>query len=333
MTNVFGVRPEGTPGDEPTPSPASAAPAVPAEPAPVEPEPEEVPEPFPAPAEPDDDDDDAFLAGEGVDGVRLGTKVYKDWNAADHVFRQFAGRAKAESKRRKETEAENERLRVELARRDSRPEPAVSASPAPVIPATTPKRLSERFTDDEVDTMIAEKGPAAAFRHLAQLADSRVEELVDERMAVVQPLVQRNQAVEVSSEIFTRLSQMANQDGSPLFPELDPEDPRSDVVIARWTENLSNPRLRSIAFTDAGVELAVQQLRAEGALESQPQPAPSKKTASPTQRAAAVLQGMGKTSRAPVPAPGPTKPVDLEEAARLAIVASKHPIFGARLER
>ncbi|MGH2362459.1 MAG: hypothetical protein ACRDGM_18195, partial [bacterium] len=281
----------------------------------------------PAPEEPAEEDE--FLAGQGEEGVRLGNKVYRDWTAADHVFRQFAGRAKAESARRKELEADRDRLSAELAQART-VVPAQVFSPVPlVVPAPVPKRLSEQFTEEEIDRMIAEKSPAAAFKHITDLFESEVGRLVAEQTRDLEPIVNRARAVDAGAALFERASDLRDAQGNRLIPELDPEDPRSDLVVAQWRRNLEDSALAPISFTDAGIQLALTQVRLEAA--SQPQPASPKPA--PSGRASKTLQSMGSSSRTPTETPGPTRPVNLEEAARLAVLARQHPVFGVTVER
>jgi len=326
--NVFGVAAE-TPATEAAPGQQAAQEGSPQE-QPAQPDGAEAqqpdqPEAQPAP-EPDDDEGDEHLAGEGEDGIRLGNKVYRDWTSADHVFRQFAGRAKAEAKRRKEAEADRDRLSAELERARSHV-PASGAPPAE--PAPTAKRLSERFTPDEIDSVIADKSPGAAFQRLSDLIEERVGELVEERTRDIQPLVVRNKAVDAAAELFETLSEQRDGSGNRIFPELDPADPRSDLVVQQWRENLNDPGLAPIAFTEAAVRFALTQVRASEV--SQPQSAPSR----PAPRSNAALMSMGRTPSPSPAAPGPTRtlPVDLEEAARAAVAARQHPVFGAVVER
>lgn len=326
--NVFGVLAEDPAAPETVPAPEAT-------PQPVEAEPEAQPqaalEAVDGPAAGDepvvsDEGDEAEFLAEGEEGVKLGNKVYRDWAAADHVFRQFAGRAKAESRRRKDTEAELAQARVELSvARQATPLPV--ESPAPHAPAPAPKRLSELIVPEEIDSIIAEKSPAAAFQRMAELIEARVGELVDERTKDIQPVVNRAKAVDAAAELFEGLSNRADAAGNRAIPELDPEDPRSDMVVAQWRENLNDPALRDIAFTEAAVVLALNQVRLAQA--SHPQPASPKPAG---RKAAAALVGMSGGVRQPTSA-GPTRPADLEEAARLAVKAREHPVFGVIQER
>lgn len=342
--NAFGITPE-TPPEPQAPAPApepQEAPQQPQEGQPSAPPPEPPAEPQRQPEPPPRSDDDlvdeesrAFEAAEGEDGIRLGNRTYKDWNAADHVFRQFAGRAKAEARRRKDLEKQLEderRARLEAEARYGQPQdggtsgaPQDQAEPAP----TSPKRLRDSITEDEFNRIVAEDGISAAFAKMAEAVDEIVDQRTEERFADVAPIVNRERGAAMAAELFGQAADLTTEDGSYLYPELDPDQPSSDAVVSIWQRRLSDEGFRAIAFTPTAVELAVLEYRA-GA-NSQPASAPTAPAARPD---AAALQGMGRQGSPSPASPGPTRRmiVDPEETARRIIADRTHSVFGVTQE-
>lgn len=351
MDNAFGITPE--PGVEPaleapkqnqtdqmrdgtapeglhTPSPEGSTPS----PAPIaEPAPET---PAPAPAPTDDDEAKAFEAADGEEGVRLGNKVYKDWNAADHVFRTFAGKASAEAKRRKELE--DRLLAVERERDELRARPASPSEPAAeeTVPApaghaeprpTSRKRLKEVLTRDEVNRMIVDDGIDAVIERLSDLVDERIEQTADEKFAPLKPIADRKIGTEMAIEAFDRQANRTAKDGSFVFPELDPDQPSSDAIVAIWQRRVfEDEAFRERAFDPLAIEACVLEYRS-GATSTAPQeeaPKPS------TRAAAAAIQGMGRTASPNPGAPGPVRRmvIDPEETIRRIVADRSSNAFG-----
>jgi hypothetical protein len=184
---------------------------------------------------------------------------------------------------------------------------------------------------EEFDELIAEHGPGAAYAKVAELVEQRMGQALDERMAPLQPLMNRSQGVELATQVFDSESERTSPDGQRIYPELDPETPESDAVVAIWTEMLADPDFSEIAFTRHGVRQAVLEYRARG---GNSQPAPPEPPVHADRGAAIQDMGRGGRSPSPVP-PGPTRRLlggDLEAAARKAVVANQHPIFGTTVE-
>lgn len=320
--NVFGMSLEDDPAIEPS-APQDAQPEAPAA-TPDEPQPQ--PEPQPQGAVPDDEEAE-FLAGPGEDGVRLGNKVYKDWQGADHVFRQFQGRARAAEQRMKDALAraeKAEKLAEALAHRSPAQE---QPAQEPQAPAPAPRRIADAVTEDEIDKLIADKGPAGALKAMLEIIEERVPAVVDERTQDVRRVAQKDQVVTMAERLFEAAAQ------SGEFPELVPDTPEAQAIIDIWSQQvLVSPTLSQLALTPDGVRIAVDRFRAS---RTSATPAPS---AEPAARLVAQvkaqasarqdLASMGSRS-APRPAPGPTPAFgDLEEAARLAVASRRHEVFG-----
>jgi hypothetical protein len=335
--NAFGITPEAPPDQAPPQAPTQ-------EPQQQEGTPPPAPEAAPAPEPPQqeapprdevfDEESAAFEAGEGEDGVRLGNRVYKDWNAADHVFRQFAGRAKAEARRRKDLEKileEERRARMEAEARIGHPQqggtsgaPQDTADPAP----QSPKRLRDTITEDEFNRIVAEDGISAAFQKMAEAVDEVVDQRTEERFQEIAPIVNRERGAEMAASLFGEAADLQTEDGNYVFPELDPDQPSSDAVVAIWQRRLQDETFRNIAFTPTAVELSVLEYRSGLNSTASAPPAPA---ARPD---AAALQGMGRQGSPSPASPGPTRRmiVDPEETARRIIADRTHSVFGVTHE-
>lgn len=351
MDNAFGIIPEtpasadsrgddrktdqtrGEPGSDGPHTPDSGGstppPATTPDPAPEA--------PAPAPPATDDDEAKAFEAAEGEEGIRLGNKVYKDWAAADHVFRTFAGKASAESKRRKEVEERLERLERERADLLARPTPApegeARAAEEPTAPTPAPgrKRLKEVLTRDEVNRMIVDDGIDAVIERLSDLVDERIEQTADEKFAPLKPLADRKVGTEMAIAAFDAQANRTTKDGSYVFPELDPDQPSSDAIVQIWQRRImEDEAFRERAFDPLAIEACVLEYRS-GATSTAPQgeaPTPSSRAA------AAALQGMGRQASPSPTAPGPTRRivVDPEETIRRLTAARSDNPFGVERE-
>lgn len=332
--NIFGSTLEDEPVTDPsipstpapsTPAPVEEPPAPPAEPEPAAPAGEETP----------DDDEAAHLAGPGADGIRLGDRVYKDWQGADHVFKQFRGRAKAAEERAKaaqERAEKAERLLEASLSRTTAQEPA-AATPAPEPPAATvaPKRIADAFSEEQLDELIADKGPAGALKAILAIIDERVPEVIDERTEPAQRIARREQGLNLAAELFNRVA------SEGTFAELTPDSPASQAIVDIWTsEVLNDPDLSKLALTPKGIELAVIKYRASNPSATATPPAPPAARLVAQVKAAATAQrglsDLGQQSARPQPGPTKVSSADLEEAARLAIASRRHEVFGFETE-
>jgi hypothetical protein len=331
--NVFGVTPEpaADQGAEPSPAPVSQPQDSQQEPPPQEPAPSEPAKPEPERDDDEDADEKELLSEDPENGFRIGSKVYKDLNSADRAFRQFAGRASAEARRRKEVEAELERTRslLDLVSKQQPQKQDDQGSPATPAPPPPPKRLTDLVSDEEFDQLVAEHGPAKAFRRLAELTESRLAEALEESQRDIRPILQRTQAADRTAETFDSCAALKDEKGSPLFPEIgDPNSPEAQAVFAIWQRNFSDPALAPLAFTSQGVRIAVLEHRAVNG-----QPASSRPRTAPAAAVAArrtadrTLQSMG-TSGGPSARPAPGHVGDDEERVQAALAAQRHPVFG-----
>lgn len=339
--NVFGMSTDDDPAE--TPSSPTGVPASDQAPAPdpvVGPEPvAAAPPETPAATEEvaaEEDDEATYLATDG-EGVRLGNKVYKDWQGADHVFRQFAGRAKAASQREKEALARAEKAErlLEASIQNRAQEPA--AAPVTPDPAPAPKRIADALpTEDEIDAMIADRGPAGAFRSLLEsMAEKVVPRVVDEQTGDVQRMAKVSRAVESADQLFSAV------EAAGTFPELVADEASGQAIVDIWYDQVaSNPKLAHLALTEDGVQIAVEKYRA--GLYSQPQFAASEPSA-PVARLVAQVKAQATARRELTsmsdrggarPQPGPTRVsgLDLEEAARRAVAGRRHEVFGMETE-
>jgi hypothetical protein len=345
--NVFGMSTDDDSAETPSsptdvqtsPAPEAVAPA-PQTPTAPDPEPVVAPEPETAAAPQeeaaDEDDEATYLATDGQ-GIRLGNKVYKDWQGADHVFRQFAGRAKAAAQREKEAleRARKAEELLEASIRNRAQEPA--AAPVTPDPAPAPKRIADSLpSEDDIDAMIAEHGPAQAILRVAQMmAETVVPRVVDEQTGDVQRMAKVNRAVETADQLFSQV------EAAGTFPELVADDPSGQAIVDIWYDQVaSNPKLAHLALTEDGVQIAVEKYRA--GLYSQPQSAAPEPSA-PVARLVAQVKAQASARQALTsmsdrggarPQPGPTRVsgLDLEEAARRAVAGRRHEVFGMETE-
>lgn len=292
-------------------------------------------------AEPESTDADeearAFEAADGEDGVRLGNKVYKDWAAADHVFRTFAGKASAEARRRRELEQQLEDLRREVnsrpaqtsvpAHEETVPDSARTADPGP----GPRKRLKEVLTRDEVNRMIVDDGIDAVIERLSDLVEERIEQTADEKFAPLKPIADQKAGVEMAVATFDREANRKRSDGSYLYPELDPEAASSQAIVQIWQRRVfEDPSFRERAFDPLAIEACVLEYRAGGQTSTAPQEAER-----PAERAAAAaIQGMGRQASPSPAVPGPTRRVylDPEETVRRLTAARSDNPFGVTVE-
>lgn len=350
-SNIFGVEPEAVkdPGpaapSEPVSTPEKQDAPAEASPAPAEPEPPAEPDPGPA-----EDDEKDFLSPDENRGFRLGERVYKDVAAADHVFRQFRGRARAAEERRKTAEADRDRaaaeasqLRVELdqLRIARAQQPLGSGSPGipatePPPPPSKPKRLTELINEDELNSIIASEGPVAAFRKMAELVESRNEQLLEDATRDTKPLVNQFTGTQRAVELFDAATAQKDPSGAPVYPELqDPSSPAGQAVFGIWQRNTNDPALAPLAFTPHALRIAVNEYRAQAANGQPASRAPRTEAgqAVVARRAAdASLQSMGVGGRSALrPSPGPVE--SNEEAVRRIESSRRHDIFGVSVER
>lgn len=351
MDNLFGITPEpGVPalegeqkqdpgqtreGSEPggahTPDSEGSTPS---------PAPTPSPDPAPEPERPEPTDAEAeaaaFEAAEGEEGIRLGNKVYKDWAAADHVFRTFAGKASAEAKKRRELEQRLEALERERADAFSRPAPSASADetavPAPAgeaEPRPAPrKRLKEVLTRDEVNRMIVDDGIDAVIERLSDLVEERIEQTADEKFAPLKPIADRKAGVEMAVQAFDAAANRTTKDGSYVFPELDPAQPSSDAIVQIWQRRVfEDEEFRARAFEPLAIEACVLEYRSAASTSTAPTAEPTRPASRPD---AAALQGMGRQASPSPAAAGPTRRVylDPEETTRRIFASQSDNPFG-----
>lgn len=319
--NVFGMSLEDDPAVEPSapqdPQPEAPA-ATPDEPQPPQPDPQQT-------AAVPDDEEAEFLAGPGEDGVRLGNKVYRDWQGADHVFRQFQGRARAAEQRMKDALAraeKAEKLAEALAHRSPAQEQAVE----PPAPTPAPRRIADAVTEDEIDALISEKGPAGALKAMLEIIEERVPAVVDERTQDVRRVAQKDQVVTMAERLFEAAAQ------SGEFPELVPDTPEAQAIIDIWSQQvLVNPNLSQLALTPDGVRIAVDRFRASRTSATPAPSVPAARLVAQVKAQASAQRDLSQmgTHAAARPQPGPTPTYsDLEEAARLAVASRRHEVFG-----
>lgn len=339
--NIFGVTPETAPTPAETAPEASVS--VPQDSGPA---PEAEPAVEPAPSEPakpegsEDDDEKDLLSEDPNEGFAIGNKVYKDIGSADRAFRQFAGRAQAETRRRKEIEAELTRthalLEVLKSERAERPQKQDDqGTPAPPPPPPQPKRLTDLVSDEEFDQLVAEHGPAKAFRRLAELTEDRLKEALEESQRDIKPILQQKQAAERTAQTFDHCAGLKDEAGNPLYPEIgDPNSPEAQKVFAIWQRNFQNPTRAPLAFTPDGIEFAILEYRsANGQPASRAPRTPAGAAVGARRVADRSLQSMG-TGGASGARPGGPGPVQGgEERVQAAIRATQHPIFGVVQER
>lgn len=341
--NIFGVSPDLPAEPGPTAPSATGSeqdPKVVQEPA---------PEPSPAPPadepapEPVEDEERDFLAEDPNQGFRLGNKTYRDLESADHVFRQFAGRAKAEAERRKAAEEQLAELRAERDRLAAAFEMARSQQPqkqdsgaTPAEPPAPPKptRLTELVSDEELDALIAEHGPGRAFKRFAELVEQRQAELLEEATRDSKPIVQERRAAEAAAQTFESAAALKDESGNPVYPELsDPNSPAGQAVFNLWQRNFKNPQLAPLAFTPTGIEIAINAFRAANGQPAPVAPRTAAGAAVVARRSAdASLQSMGTGTRSSVRPGGPGPVGSTEERVQRLIRSRQHEVFGVAVE-
>jgi hypothetical protein len=348
--NIFGVQSDVPASD----------PSVTASPAPVsEPQDQQVVEVTPetpaadAPARPEpaaaheEDEDREFLSEDEANGFRIGNKVYKDIAAADHVFRQFSGRARAEKERRERAESERDEARMSRAQLASAFEMLQSeraqqprkdeqtGTPAEAAPAPAPKRLADLISDEEIDKLIAKDGPGAAFRHLAKLVDDDRERVLEEATRDTRPFLRQRETVDRTVQTFDGAAALVDESGNPFFPEVvDPNTPAAKAVYAIWQRNFADPALAPLAFTQHGIQIAVNEFRAENGQPASRGPRTAAGAAVAARRTAdASLQGMGTDSRASARIGGPGPVEGNEERYQRLNRSRQHEVFGVADER
>lgn len=327
--NVFGVTPAVETDQGVTPSPVE----------PAQPEDtQELAPPEPAKPVGSEADEDAFEGVSVGDLVKLGTRAYGSIEQADRVFKQFAGRVRAELERRRSAESERDRIAGALETfRTLSQQPQTQqedkGTPATPPPPPAPKRLTDLVSDEEFDGLVAEHGPAKAFRRLAELTESRLAEALEEQTRDIRPIVQRTHAAERTAETFDGCAALKDEQGRPLYPEIgDPNAPAAQQVFEIWQRNFSDPALAPLAFTQHGIRMAVLEYRAANGQPASSRPRTPAGAAVTARRSAdRVLQSMG-TGGAAGPRPGgPGSVGDDEERIRAAIRATQHPIFGVTM--
>jgi hypothetical protein len=333
--NVFGVTPDPAVDHEVSP-PLESGPKEADEAR----EPDPAPEPPPAePAKPareaDEDEDQDELSADPEQGFRIGNKVYKDVEAADRAFKRQQGRATAAERRRKETEerlARAESLLEQSLRAHSQPQVQDDqGTPAQPPPPPQPKRLTDLVSGEEFDALVVEHGPAKAFARLAELTEQRLTEALEERDRETRPLVRERQAADATAKTFDSAAELVDETGKPLYPEIaDPNSPQAQAVFALWQRNFRDPALAPLAFTQHGIEIAINKFRADNGQPASRGPrTPAGASTSARRAADQSLQSMGTDSRGSA-RPGAAGPVgrDDEERIQAAQRAARHPIFG-----